>query len=170
MLKNVEICDNLDLCLSELQRNLKVALNISRKHAYKSYSESQFEFYCFKEESIYEYALILLVRKDFPFLNELNGFIQMASSSGIIEKWHSNDQTRIHLKHKEKMFKQLKMINFIGLYCVWWILLILTFFTVIWERLVYEKVSSSNKSKFWIILEMAIDSVRHFWLENKWLK
>lgn len=170
MIDDFEVCNNLDLCLSQLHRNSKVALAISNEHAYKSYSESNYEFYCLKEDFIYEYSLKFLVRKDFRYLNELNKFIQMTSSGGLIRKWHSNGRTRTHLKHRGKQFEQLKWINFIGLYCIWWILQIVIIISMFWERLVYKKVRSSNKSKFWIISEMAIDPDRYFWLENKWPK
>lgn len=171
MLANFEICNNLDLCLSQLHRNSNIALAISREHAYKSKSESNFEFYCLKEEFIYEYALKFLVRKDFCYIKELNKFIQMANSGGLIEKWHSNVQNRTRfVKYEETQFKQMKMINVIGLYCVWWILQILTIISIFWERLVYRMVRSSKSSKFWIISEMAIDPRRYFFLENKWLK
>lgn len=94
----------------------------------------------------------------------------MANSGGLIRKWHSNSRTRTYLKHEGKQFEQLKLINVIGLYCIWWILQIVLISSMFWEILVYIKVRSSNKSKFWIISEMAIDPDRHFWFGNKWLK
>lgn len=81
------------MCLSQLHQNSKLAVAISREHAYASRLPSQ--LYCFdKEHIIYNYALTFLVRKDFRYLNELNRFVRAASAGGLIEKWQRSFRTR----------------------------------------------------------------------------
>lgn len=87
-LAKFKICEDLNVCLKQLNQNQQLAIAISREHVRNSHSN--LHVFCFEQsDMIYDYALKFLVRKDFPYLNEFNEFIRMTSARGLIKKWHS---------------------------------------------------------------------------------
>lgn len=167
MLEKFHICDDLDFCLSQLDHKFRLAVAISREYSHNSRLTLACHYHCFeKSEIIYEYALKFLVRRNFPYFNELNRFIQMASSSGLIEKWRSTNQNPFD--YKEMFFGYLTFDYFLGIVIlgsILWILLIVFIFV---ERIVHTKNREPNPSQFWVIFEMVIDPDRHFMLDNKY--
>lgn len=64
--------------------------------------------YCFDNlQNIYEYSLSILMRKDFPLSNELNKFIQQASSNGLLSMWLKYNQFESPIEIKKKGFQQV---------------------------------------------------------------
>lgn len=167
MLEKFYVYDNLEFCLSQLDHNSRLAVAISREHSQNSRLLLAHDYHCFgKSNIIYEYALKFLVRKNFQYFNDLNRFIQMASSSGLIEKWRSKTQNRFD--YTDSFFGYLTFEYFLGIVIlgsILWILLIIFLFI---ERIVHAKNRKPNPTRFWIIFEMVIDPDRHFMLENKY--
>lgn len=162
MLTNFKICDNLDQCLSRLSGNPKLAVAISREHTQNNRLISASQFYCFESEKIYEYDLNFLVSKNIHFLKDLNKFIQRAIDSGLIKKWHSDNQIRIPYKYINTIHGQLD-----GVFLICSIMIVVVIFIFIFEKIVYTKVRSPNASRYWKFIEMLIDPDRHFWLGNE---
>ena len=166
MIEKFQICEDFDFCLGQLDKNAKLAVAISRERALSSRSELSSRF-CFEHpQTIYEYPMTFLVRRNFSHLNELNQFIQMASAGGLIKKWHANSHIQT-LTSKENTFGNLTLNHYYGCIIIWSIIVLINIFILLLERLVHKKVRLSNPSQFWIIIEMLIDPDRHFWLENK---
>lgn len=154
--------------MSQLYENSKLAVAISREHAINSRLISTDELYCFeKSQIIYEYDLKLFMCTNFPYINELNQFIQMASASGLIKKWRIDNQIRSKIMRKEKNYNQLTLEQGYGYLIIWYCLLAFTFLFVFVEKIIYMKARAPNPSKIWILAEMLIDSDRHFLLETK---
>ena len=144
-----------------------MAVAISREHV--RYSRLNLDTYCFKElEDIYHYELKFMVRKDFPYLNELNEFIRMAGATGLIEKWHSDRRIR-YRKSNDNEIQSVSNYNLRGVYIIYFNVVVFVFLIVYCERLIHKKARQPNPKRFWLIAEMIIDPDRHFWLETKLL-
>lgn len=168
MIDKFKICEDINVCLGQLDQNSRLAVAISRERDLNSIIETSSEFCFEKSETIHEYPMTLFVRRDFLYLENLNRFIQMASECGLIEKWHIDSQIQSHYKSNENIYKHLTLDNFRGIYIIWCIILLIDFFVLLLERFIHRKARMPNPSRFWIIVEMFIDSDRHFWVENKW--
>lgn len=143
MLKIFEECDNWDRCLYELGQNSKVAVGMLQAYELYSRSISSSQMYCFeKSEIIYEYALKFLMRHDFPYLNELNRFIGIASAAGLIEKWNSYDQMKIQQSRKTYAYSHIKLESFYGVYVIWISAQIAIILLFAFEKFVYIKARS----------------------------
>lgn len=165
-MKNFKICEDLDDCLNQLLENSKLAVAISREHAFNTAAISH--IYCFENsEIIYEYALTILVRKDFSYLKELNWFIEILIESGYISKWLTDYQNQSHFKSKHDIYRPTELKHMHGILSILMIVIIVAFAVLLLEKTVYKKTKQQNPSKFWIIIEIMIDPDRHFMLENK---
>lgn len=169
MLEKFQTCVNLDECLSKLDKMSTIA--ISREHAFGHFdTQSNTAIYCFKKtEIIYEYSLKFLIRKEFSYFNELNRFIGMASAGGLIKKWHTDCMIpkKVHLNHNEMIYRTVKLENLQAILMILFIFVTFSFLVLSLECFVYKKVTGSNPSRFWLIVQMIIDPDRHFFLENK---
>lgn len=118
---------------------------------------------------IYEYSLRFLTRRGFPYLNELNRFIELANMGGLIEKWHS-DSTR-SLKdsssHNQLSYRPLNLINLRGILIICSILAMPPFIVLILEYFVHKNATAKNPSRRWLMLQLIIDADRHFFLDKK---
>lgn len=166
MIEKFKICENVIACLDKLNCNSKLAVAISRERALNSYSKLYSKFCFEKFETIHEYPMTFFIRSDFVYLEELNKFIQMASANGLIKKWRVDNQIQRQYGI-ENTYQKLKLDHFYGCLIIWCIILMIDFFILSLERLVYKKARMPNPSRFWILFEMIIDSDRHFWLEDK---
>lgn len=162
MLRNYELCNDIDDCLDQLNWRDDMAVAVPYERIQSSKLLSGSHIFCFnKNDAIYRYDLKFLIRKDFPFFNELNEFIEVSSQAGLINKW---------LKMNEKQPKYIDKKNINGKATGSWFVVTgmmlvatLTFFA---ERLIYKKLERPNPSTVWIIGELAIDPERHFLLND----
>lgn len=166
-MENFTICDNLDLCLSQLDRNSKIAVAISREHAQNSHQNSFSRLYCFKNfEIIHEYALKFLLHKDFPLQSELNRFIQTASASGLIEKWRSISRIRSKRRNVVVFYGIIRLETYFGIFLLLIAIFIFLILSLIFEKIVNKKARKQNSFRFWLLIERFIEPHRHFWCEN----
>lgn len=167
MIKSFKVCGNLDHCLSQLNENSKLAVAVSVAHAHNSPSISPSQIYCYDGlEIIHDYNLKFLIRNDFPYLMELNAFIQKISEGGVIKKWCSNNSIRTSYEHA-KPNKQIVLKHLHGVLIVLVALETWAFSIFVFEKYVAGKMQASNPNRFWIIMDMIIDGDRHFLLESK---
>lgn len=142
-----------------------MAMAISREHVHNS--QSNLQTYCFKKsENIHDYAPKFLVRKDFPYLNELKKVIRMAGGSGFIVKQHSNRRYRNANKYNDEI-QGTNNYNFIGNQIIYFILFEALFLTVYCERSIHKKARQPNPRRFWLIAEVIIKPNKYFWVETK---
>lgn len=167
MLDNFKVCENTELCLSWLHQNQKLAVALSREQSRMIQSRGDFGISCFeKSETIYEYSVKFMVREEFPYLNELNNFIRMASSAGLIEKWRSNIRIKAHSKYSKRIHHKLRAESFYGiimLVCGEYVLVVIIFFL---EIIIHKKVKALNSYRFWNYAEMFVNPERYFCLKK----
>lgn len=164
-LQKFNICENLDVCLKRLDSNQRLAVAISLEQAQSSRYASK--IYCFrKSDAFLAYSLQILVRKDFPFLEELNKFINAASASGLIEKWQTDNKARCDFKYPTDRFHQMTMDNFVTFFILWISLAIVPCFVFVLENVIFYMTHKQNPTKFSHYLELWIDGDRHFLLDD----
>lgn len=155
---------------SEYMRQLKhkdglaVATTIERV---RSSRESM--AYCFDHlENFYEYPLSILMRTDFPLSNELNEFIQQASSNGFLSIWLKQNQFEwpIDIENDENEFQSVTVDTIFYLLAFFFVFSFALLLFVAGERFVYEKVRCENSSKIWRYIEIAIDPHRYFLMRD----
>lgn len=160
----------MEICLSQLDSNAKLAVAISREHALSNRLISASQIYCFhKRETIYKYPVTFIVRKHSRYITKLNEMIQLMTTNGIIEKWQSNfryqDQTR--LKYKETNYHQLTAVDLLGGLTILAYVELMAFVTLVFEVFIYRKTRKTNCWRLWLLIEMLIDPYRHFLLKDK---
>lgn len=146
----------LDECLSQLDWNLKLAVALSHEHAMNSRLISISQLHCF-DEVIYDYALKILVQRDFAYTKELNEFIQMASAGGLIKQWHKNNKIRSKYKYEQEISPQITAEKSFGFAIIWLILMMSVILFAFFEQIVYKKARAQNPSRFWIMIDLIID-------------
>lgn len=160
----------MEICLSQLDSNAKLAVAISREHALNNHLISASQIYCFeKHETIYIYPLTFLVRKHSRYITKLNEMIQLMTTNGIIEKWQSNfrDQDQTRLNYKEKIYHQLTAVDLFGAFIILGCVELMAFATLVFEVFIYRKARKTNCWRLWLFIEMLIDPDRHFLLKDK---
>lgn len=167
MLDKFKICQDMDLCLRQLNQNSKLAVAISREYTHNNRLNSDQTFYCFESDIIFEYSLEFQIRKNFPYLAELNKFIEIACAGGLIEKWRSNHYIRGYKQEEKNVPFSLEEMS--GFLLIFPLIVVIIFITLFLERITYRKVRTPNTSRFWLIVEKIIDPERDFSYENKWI-
>lgn len=161
------MCPNVDDCLNRLYQSHRLAVAVSREHAKSNERLLPSQLDCFdNSEIIHEYELTFLVRDNFKFLANLNKFIQMARSGGLIEKWRRDNQHQMY-KPTKLIRTQLKVNNFHGIFLLWTLFFAFQTLTLFGELFVYKKANATNASRIWVMVERAIDSNRYYLLDNK---
>lgn len=95
-----EFCDDIDVCLQELESNDEVAVAVSLERALNNRLLHRDKMFCFPEaENIKTQPISLILRKDYPFIGELNKLIRRATEGGLFVK-RKNDN---RLKYERTM-------------------------------------------------------------------
>lgn len=157
----------MEFCLQQLHTNRYLAVAISLEHAQYTHLISKSKIYCFENpETITEFAVQMLVRKDFPYLNELNAFINKAKESGLILKWLN--ENRNHQIHKEmhEGYGQINTETFLIIFIAWIGLTFIPSLIFVIERIVFHWAHKQNPTRISIFLEKMINSERYFLLND----
>lgn len=167
-LEGFEICEDHDLCLNRLNYEDNLAVAVSREYAWNTRFLGRSSTYCFENsEAIDNYALKVLMKKDFPFVSELNNFIKYATEGGLIVKWLKDSRVVQRKREQERIsFSPLRLQNIHGILIIYASLWIFTFITALLEQIIYRQTRKPNTARFWIYAEMAIDEERHFLLRH----
>lgn len=158
------MCEDIDICLEQLYSNRYLAVAVSLKHVQSSRFIAKTDIYCFKNtETIKDYTVQILVKKDFPFLDELNAFINMARDSGLVAKWLNVKKIRPDYQFKAEYYGKINIDNFRGFFILWFCLVTLpSWVTFYIEKYVHYLTQKRNPLRISILLEMLIDGKRHF--------
>lgn len=162
MLQQFRLCTDINICLDELKWNKKLAVSISYERIQSSSYLRSSQLHCFSNmESVYVFYLRFLVKKNFRYLSQLNEFIQIARSSGIISHW-INRMNPHFIPVAEDDTTATNII--IGVYPIVVSLFIFAIFIFFVERITYTKARNSRTIRLWVIIEIYIDPDRHFLL------
>lgn len=160
MLQNFKITENITESFHHLEINghLAVAASLEEFKNDRSFINS---VYCFDDfHKIHESFLNILMRLDFPLVNELNLFIQQAADGGLLFKWL---KSKVYIeKSSEFQYIQIDIQTESIVLIIWAGMATFSFLMWIIEKIVYKKVRAPNSSRFWRYIEMAIDPYRHF--------
>lgn len=164
-MEKFELCDDIGAGLTELQNNLHSAVAVSHSYVLNTRQTGELNIQCLKNaETIYEYGLKILMKKDFQYVDDLNKLLRHADEAGLIKKW---------LSIREAKFKsgptKVDPLNLKFLEVFFYILgasAVLTTTIFIWEMIIHEKAREFNRSKFWVWAEIFIDPERYFLLNN----
>lgn len=166
LLEHFEVENDLELALCKLEHNPRMSIAISREHAYNNPSIPFSRIYCFeKSHIIYSYTLNFFVRKNFPYLDELDDFILITGATGLIEKWRTLDRIKPKVKYEERSIGVTSRTFFQVLFMFLTLCTLLPMM-LLFERFVHKKAHKANASNIWILFEIFIDSDRHFMLES----
>lgn len=155
-----------------LKINPRLAVAISREHVQNIPLDLLSNVYCFENsEIIYDYATKFLVDKNFRFINELNGFIRMASAGGLIEKWRlnaKNGRNQNFFKRGRKTYRQFNISSLCGFLLLGYLIpIMVATFVFIIEKIVHKRTNVPKPSRFWRFVKILIDPERHFLIESK---
>lgn len=168
MLDRFKVYPSLDHCLGMLKQNRRLAVAMSREYVKNNHQISTSQIHCFENtEIIYEYALTFLVHENFPYLTELNTFIRRASAGGLIEKWRNSHSKRTLHKRNERIYSELKVQNFQGVFSLVLVFIMTQCSVLMLERFIHKKANAKNTFRAYKMIQMVIDPDRHFLLENK---
>lgn len=123
--------------------------------------------FCFNGPNhIYEYPLKILAAKRFPFMSELNRFIEMANEAGLIVKWLEG----IHfgpICEKKPLFEYIEVT--FEMFAVFLVIIhgmnLFTGFILIIERIAFKEIHMQNVKPVWRFVDMMINPERYFWVE-----
>lgn len=159
------VCKDIDICLQHLKDNEKLAVATSREHALNSPLISKQKIFCFRRsQSIYNYPVVIQMRKNFPFAIELNEFIKRAVEGGLIIKWRWDSQTTYKYEPDKVPLKHLTVEHMAGAFTAFFILGLCSIGACIAEQIVHRRARMRNAIRFWKIVDMLIDPERHFLL------
>lgn len=168
MIENFEVCKNPDICLSQLDRNSKLAVAISREYVWRIPSYLTSQIYCFdKSESLHSYALTFLIRNGSNYTQQLNTFIHRASMGGLVERWRSDSHIQNRYEREEKVYNQFQLNHFFGSQIFGILIVAMAVSALFLERLINAKARKPNSSRFWSTIEKLIDSERRFMIKNR---
>lgn len=172
MLKTFKISNDENYYLRQVEHNSKLAVATSFERARKLQSDSHLQIHCFNNQNmIHTYSLKLLLKKEFPLFNELNSFIQHASSGGLIVKWLKCNRNDSYSQKALFHYSDANLESFLFGGLLFTALTLLSFAIYIVEIFVYRRVQAQNNARFWRYFEMYIDPHRYLFLDTfDWCK
>lgn len=158
------MCSDIDDCLNQLTWNNKLAVAVSHERIQDNLLLRKSHIYCFdKSQSIHGYFTRFLIGEHFPYLQQLNDFIEKASSSGLISHWIKMNRMKTYFYEQKFIIPHIVIL---GVWVIFSSLSCFSIFVYFAERIIYKKNREANVKNFWIIAEMLIDPDRHFLLHD----
>lgn len=160
------ICSNIDEYLSQLAHNDRLAVAVSRKHAYKNLNIPLGEIHCFEDtEHFNGYPVSMFIPRGHPLKSKINERIQWSVEGGLIKKWALDSQPRFK---KSILYSKHPVVLTLGhislallLYLIFFCLSCVAFIA---EIVIFRMNKRPHTSRLWKILSMLIDGDRHFLL------
>lgn len=151
------------MCIKQLETDDALAVAVSRERALNNRLLHRDKMFCFAE-NIQTQPISLILRKHYPFENDLNEFIVRATEAGFFVKWKKDSR----LKYEHEVFgtQYMKLDHLYGAMLAAFLMLILATFVFITERVAYRRAHSSNATRFWKLVEILMNPVRSFMLES----
>lgn len=167
-LHRFEITNNQNPYLRQLEWNSKISVATSLERVHKLQIDSELKLYCFNHpNNIYEYSLKILMKRNFPLVNELNRFIQFACNGGLTVKWlKGNQYTTASEKPPIFSFSEANLNSLIFGGIIFSTVLILSLIVFAIENITHRNVQGNKFQTFWRLLQMLIDPYRYFLLED----
>lgn len=164
MLNKFEIVSNpYEQHLRQIKDNDKLAVAVSFEHLKNEEQITRLNLFCFESPNhIYEYPLKILTSKNFQFLCELNGFIEMVSETGFIVKWLKGYKFEPILESETLLqFMEIKLEMFSVFIVICGSLCVIASLVAALEITAHKKVQMKTVTKFWRIVEMILNPYRY---------
>lgn len=163
-MRRFEVLDSPCKYLQQLKWNDKLAVAVSLERVRNEGLISNLGLYCFQSPNhIHEYSLKVLTSRNFPFLKELDHFIEMATESGLIMKWLKGCRfTSIYEKKPLYEYAEVKLELFICFILIVICLLLFSCFIAFLEKTAHNQIHVANVKLIWRYIEMAINPHRYF--------
>lgn len=93
VVKNYEICYDIDECLKNILTDPQLAVAVSRQHSENSPLIKKTDMFCFpRTENIYNFLVSVLAKRDYHLLPKLNDNIRRILESGLLKKWQEDSE------------------------------------------------------------------------------
>lgn len=165
----LNVCEDLDICLNQLQHQQKIVVAMSRLHFETS---NQSNVYCFdRTQNLFTQATVFMIRRSLSTRDELIDGFGRLSMSGLIPKWARD----LHIRNKPiehlTTAKSLSMHEAGGPFAMCFPLVTLALFAAIAEQIIFWQLSKNRQSRFWAFADKLIDGHRHYMrLDFYWKK
>lgn len=159
-----EICDEIDVCLNQLDSDRNLAVATSRLHVR---SLPLYEnIFCFDEtQNVYSYLNSFMIRSDFKDKSSFNHMIELAVASGLASKLKNDIRFHTKITTLSGQFGSIRLNDFYFFLCLINLpILILANLVLLTEKLIFKKSHSVNGRSFWKFLEKLICGHRCFCL------
>lgn len=105
------------------------------------------------------------MRNSFEFQREMNRFIELASESGLLQKWLKGNIFGCRVEGDQQFqYIEITIENYFVLALVGLGILVLSCIVLGLERIVYKKAREHDAARLWRYIEMMIDPNRYFFL------
>lgn len=153
--------------LSELEWNNKLAVAVSRANVKNDENILRLDLFCFNaRHHIYEYPVKMLASKRFPFMAELNRIIEMATESGLTEKWLKGIQYGPICEIKPLFeYVEVTIEMFVTFQVIVVSMYLFTIFILIVERIAFKQIHKENVRPLYRFADMMINPKRYFLVE-----
>lgn len=96
---NFEICYDIDKCLAEIAKDLRLAVAVSREHSENSPLMKKTNMFCFtRSHNVYNFLVSILARRDHHILSRINRNIRGILEAGLLSKWQADSQRESDLR------------------------------------------------------------------------
>lgn len=143
ILERFTYCPNIEACLLETRTDTKLAVGLSRQHAFNSPHIHRTDIFCFPHDSnIYTYSVLMRARIDFYLLPHINHIIWNLVEHGFVYNWLEQNQnyTSIRKNAKSTGPNQLTVNHILGAIVVLTVGLILASLVFIFETFIMPKI------------------------------
>lgn len=173
MIDDFKLCPDADTCLAQIKSNDYMAVAVAKAYVMNNPRWPNGDFFCFPDaDRIQGYPISFFVSAHthathHSVLSRMNGVIQMAVEGGLLAKW-SSDTEQTLMDDQPYTFgpQQLSFNRLFMPLCFYVSLTFIATIIFIVELIVHSKITRPNASRFWVIVNMAIDGKRHFLLRN----
>lgn len=160
------VCDDLELCLNQLQHQRKLAVAMSRLYFDASKHSN---IHCFDQtQNLLTYSTVFMIRRDLWMYDELIGVFDRLRMSGLIPKWARDLNIHKEAIEQSTAVRSLQMKEAFGPFALCCIVLMFAFAAAIAEQIIFRQVSKYPDSRAWQIAEKCIDGKRHYMLMKNW--
>lgn len=153
--------------LEELEWNDKLAVAVSLANVKNEGTITRLNLFCFDSfDHIYEYQLKILASKRFPFMIELNRFIEMVNEAGLTVKWLKGIQFE-SIYEKKPLFEYIEVkAEVIACFLVIMAAAYLfASFIIILEKIAFNENRMEHVKPLWKFIELMISPYRWFYVK-----
>lgn len=156
-------CENIDMCLKQLQHDEYLAVAVSRLHVKNNPVISRTELFCFsRQNNVYSYSVAMPLKNYYELVDRIDLVISSLMEFGLIAKWVKSDDApstrtliaRAQAKHYQTEYGNvvLTIEHIVGALIIMAFGYILAIIAFLIEQIVHRKVRDGTNSKLYVYL------------------